>query len=443
MADIAPLLALRYDIAQLAEGLARVIAPPYDVITPEQRADLASRDPRNVVRIELPEGDASTKYALAAQQFRDWCAKGVLVRDRTPAFFRYDQTFASPSAPQGPRFTRRGFFGLVRLQPFAAQVVLPHERTLAGPKQERLQLLRATEADVSPGFMLYRDPQREVDNVLDSAEVVCEFATSDGVDHRLARVDNPEALEAIVHAMRPRKLLIADGHHRYETALHYAEEVSAAHPESSQRAEHLFFMTYLVNGDDPGLVVFPTHRHVHSLTSFSYDRMLAVAGDTFVVRALPSQAPADALLRELAHAASRGPSVVAAAGDGRSALLTLRGDIDLSAHPTLKLQPAVLRRTDVAVLHSGILEQILGIDKAAQAAKTNVWYAQDAGAALGELRAGKGNVLFAMNPTTVAQVRDVAESGEVMPQKSTFFYPKVPTGLVFHTLDPKRSIWGN
>ena len=143
------------------------------------------------------------------------------------------------------------------------------------------------------------------------------------------------------------------------------------------------------------------------------------------------------LLSELAHAASRGPSVVAAAGDGRSALLTLRGDIDLSAHPTLKLEPAVLRRTDVAVLHSGILEQILGIDKAAQAAKTNVWYVQDAGAALGELRAGKGDVLFAMNPTTVAQVRDVAESGEVMPQKSTFFYPKVPTGLVFQYAGPE------
>ncbi len=442
MADIAPIFSLRYDMTRLAGRLGDVVAPPYDVISPEQRAELEARHPLNVVRLELPEGDEATKYGRAGDLLRQWCAEGVLVRDPSAAFYRYEQSFSDPGRGRGPRFKRRGFFGLVRLEPFAARVVLPHERTLSGPKEERLKLLRATAADVSPGFMLYRDPQREVDEALEGAEPICEFDTPDGVGHSFARVDRPEVLRRIVDRVRLRTLLIADGHHRYETALQYAREVSAAHPGASHRAEHLYFLTFLVNGDDPGLVVFPTHRHVHSLSSFSFDRMLALAADAFVVRSLPTGAEADALQVATSRAGAHGPSVVAAAGDGRAAVLTLRGDIDLSAHPTLSTQPAVLRRTDVTMLHAGILEHILGISLAAQAAKTNVWYRQDVSACLGELRAGKGDVLFVMNPTTVAQVRDVAESGEVMPQKSTFFYPKVPTGLLFHTLDPSRMTWG-
>jgi uncharacterized protein (DUF1015 family) len=442
MADIAPLFSLRYDIARLPGGLGEIVAPPYDVISPAQRSELAARHPQNVVRLELPEGDEATKYEQAGELFRQWCAAGVLVRDKVAAFYRYDQTFAGPGRPGGPVFKRRGFFGLVRLVPFSAGVVLPHERTLSGPKEERLKLLRATAADVSPGFMLYRDPQHDVDGALENAEPICEFLTPDGVGHSLAKVSRPDVLARVVEELRMRTLLIADGHHRYETALQYAREVSAAHPGTTDLAEHRFFLTYLVNGDDPGLVVFPTHRHVHSVPSFSFDRMIALAADSFVVSPLPPAAEAEVLLTALARAAGRGPSVVAASGDGRSSLLTLRGDIDLSAHPTLAAQPAVLRRTDVTMLHAGVLEHILGITQAAQAAKTNVWYRQDVAVALAELRSGKGHVLFLMNPTTVAQVRDVAESGEVMPQKSTFFYPKVPTGLLLHTLDPSRMTWG-
>ena len=200
-------------------------------------------------------------------------------------------------------------------------------------------------------------------------------------------------------------------------------------------------MTFLANGDDPDLVVFPTHRHVHSLPSFSFDDLLERARETFEeiirFRWAPEPTSCRRLLRE---ARTRGPSVVAAGANGRAILLTLRADADLAAHPTLGRQPAVLRRTDVAVLHAAILEHLLGITPEAQAAKTNLWYPQDARAALGELRAGRGDVLFLMNATPVAQVREVAEAGEVMPQKSTFFYPKVPTGVAVHTLDPARRV---
>jgi uncharacterized protein (DUF1015 family) len=442
MARIAPLTPLRYDLSRLAGGLASVISPPYDVISPEQRAELAAREAHNVVHLILPEGEGDSRYANAARLLASWRESHVLFRDDEPAFCRVDQTFVPPGAPDGTSpITRRGFLALVELVPFSERVVLPHERTLSGPKEDRLKLFRATGANLSPGFMLYRDGARALDAPLATGDVVAEATAPDGTFLTLARVRSPQAVRAIVEGVARSTLLIADGHHRYETALRYSQEIGAAHPAASTRAEHRFFMTFLANGDDPGLVVFPTHRHVHGLTGFTFDRLLTAATSTFAVHPLPRGADAGVLARALDEARKKGPSVVAAAGDGRAALLTLRGDVDLAAHPTLGRQPAVLRRTDVAVLHAGVLEDILGITPEAQAAKTNLWYPQDARAALAELRAGKGDLLFLMNATPVAQVREVAEAGEVMPQKSTFFHPKVPTGLALHTLDPARQVW--
>jgi uncharacterized protein (DUF1015 family) len=441
MADIAPLTPLRYDLARLKHGLASVVAPPYDVISKEERQVLAASDPHNVVQLILPEGEGDSKYAHAADVLAGWRKEGVLVRDPEPAFYRHEQTFIPPGAPaRSPTIVRRGFLALVRLVPFAERSVLPHERTLSGPKVDRLRLFRATGTNLSPGFMLYRDPKGELGAALDAGEALAEFSTPDGVRHALAKVRRPDAVRAIVDGIARSTLLIADGHHRYETALGYAGEVDTAHPGASRRGEHRFFMTFLCNGDDPELVVFPTHRHVHSLPSFSFDEMVRRAGDTFRIEPLAIGADAGAIIDALARAKSVGPSVAAAVGDGRVVLMTLRGDVDLGAHPTLGRAPAVLRKTDVTVLHTGILEPVLGITPAAQAAKTNLWYPQDARAALADVRAGKGDVLFLMNATPVAQVRDAAEAGEVMPQKSTFFYPKVPTGLAIHTLDPGREV---
>jgi uncharacterized protein (DUF1015 family) len=443
MARIAPLTPLRYDLGRLKGDLARVVSPPYDVISAEERAVLAARDPHNVVQLILPEGTGDAKYAHAATLLARWREEGVLVRDPQPAFYRLDQTFLPPGAGGGARpITRRGFLALVELVPFRDRQVLPHERTLSGPKEDRLKLFRATRANLSPGFMLYRDPRRELDAALEAGEILTELTTPDGVRHALAKVSRPDAVRALVDGVARSTLLIADGHHRYETALAYSQEVDAARPGSSSRGEHHFFMTFLTNGDDPDLVVFPTHRHAHSLARFSFDELLRGARATFEVTELPRGASADTLTDALARAKARGPAIaiVAAAGDGRAALLALRGDVDLDAHPTLGKQPAVLRTTDSAVLHAGILEGVLGITPAAQVAKTNLFYPQDAAMALAELRAGKGDVLFLLIATPVAEVRKVAEAGEVMPQKSTFFYPKVPTGLAIHTLDPARAV---
>jgi uncharacterized protein (DUF1015 family) len=443
MAEIAPLTALRYDLARLKGGLGSVVAPPYDVISQEERAALAARDPHNVVRLILPEGEGEARYENAGALFNRWRSEGVLFRDDEPGFYRYDQTFRPPGqASDGASIRRRGFLALVRLVPFADRIVLPHERTLSGPKEDRLKLFRATRANLSPGFMLYRDARGELDAPLDGAEPLAEFSTSDGVHHLLSKVTDRDALRAIVAGVERSTLLIADGHHRYETALRYSQEVAGAGRGSGARArgEHRFFMTFLANGDDPKLVVFPTHRHVHSLTSFSFDDLVSRARSVFEVDELERAAPVSEILERLRVAGQRAPSVAAAAPDGRVALLTLRGDADLDAHPTLGQKPSVLRRTDVIVLHSGILEALLGITPEAQAAKTNLWYPQSAGGALGELRGGRGQALFLMNATPVAQVREVAEGGEVMPQKSTFFYPKVATGLAIHTLEADRAV---
>ncbi len=338
------------------------------------------------MRLILPEGEGDTKYANAAELLGQWRSEGVLVRDDEPAFYRYDQTFRAPgqSPDSAPAIRRRGFLALVRLVPFSARVVLPHERTLSGPKEDRLKLFRSTRTNLSPGFMLYRDPQGQLDAPLDAAEPLAEFSTPDGVRHALAKVRAPDAVRAVVEGVARSSLLIADGHHRYETAVRYSEEAAAAAGEpagsASSRGEHRYFMTFLANGDDPNLVVFPTHRHVHSLTSFSFDDLTSRARGLFTVEALATGMAADAILERVRRAGQSGPSLAAAAGDGRAALLTLRRDVDLDAHPTLGSKPAVLRRTDVTLLHAGILESVLGITPEAQAAKTNLWYVQDAGA---------------------------------------------------------------
>jgi len=440
MAEIAPLTPLRYALGKTPAALSALVAPPYDVISPEQRVELCARDPHNVVRLILPEGEGDTKYAKAAEILQSWVASNVLVRDPEPAFYRYDQSFLPPGNSGGKAITRRGFLALVRLVPLSAGIVLPHERTLTGPKEDRLKLFRATRTNLSPGFMLYRDANGVIDGPLHSAQPLVEFSTQDGIHHALAKVTAPDAIAAITEGVARSTLLIADGHHRYETALRYSEEISLANPDAGDRAEHRYFMTFLANGDDPNLVVFPTHRLVHSLPSFSYDDLLARAAAWFTVTALATDVDSKTALAALAGAGKSSPSFVAVAGDGRAAVLMLRTDVDVSSHPTLGERPPVLQKTDVAVLHSAILEHVLGITKEAQAAKTNLYYPQDASAAMRDVRGGKAQVLFLMNATPVKDVRRVAEAGEVMPQKSTFFHPKVLTGLTIHTLDPARAV---
>jgi len=427
---------LHYDPALYPE----LVSPPYDVIDEAMRARLAAKHENNVVHVDLPKGEGDQKYAVAHQLFETWQSKQVLVRDEEPAFWRYAQTFVPPGG--GQPITRKGFISLVRSVPFSERVVLPHERTLKGPKLDRILLSRATRATLSPQFMLYSDPERSLDAALDSGEPFADFTTEDGIRQQLWRVTKPAAIRQIVEFMKPRTLLIADGHHRYETSVAISEEFEAAARASgvptSDQSEHRFTFAFLANGDDPNLMVFPTHRLVHSLPSFDWVGFLRHVEPWFDTIMFDGRI--DELRRELSSA---GPLALAAiAKGGKGALLRLKPGVDLATHPVLGKRPAVLHRTSVAILHDVILEHSLGITPEAQAQKTNLKYLQEPQAGLNALENDEGQVLFLMNGTPLASVREVAEAGEVMPQKSTFFYPKVTTGLCFHTLRAEVSITG-
>jgi uncharacterized protein (DUF1015 family) len=433
MAEIAPLTPLRY----APELLEKVVAPPYDVIDAALRARLGARHPENVVHVDLPEGEGDARYAHARELFQSWQDRGVLVRETAPAYYRYSQNFEPPGG--GTRVTRTGFFALVRALPYSEKQVLPHERTLTGPKLDRIALSRATRAMLSPQFMLYSDPERRLDADLDSGAPLAQFRTDDGIEHRLWKITDAAARARITAGIRSRPLLIADGHHRYETAVSLAkefdDEARAQGKTPLPNGEHLYTFALLSNGDDPGLVVFATHRLVHSLPHFDFAKLLEAARPVFDVVRLTSDLDAT----RAALAAEQRPALAAVTKDG-AALLVLRKDADLGSHPVLGKRPEVLRRAAVSLLHDGILESILGITPEAQAAKTNIRYLQDPRQATADLASGAANALFLMNPTPVATVREIAEAGEVMPQKSTFFYPKVPSGLFFHTLATDREV---
>lgn len=440
MVEIAPMRALRYASPELAER----VAPPYDVVGPEQRAKLASRSPHNVVHLDLPAGEGDARYANAAALLARWRDEGVLARDDRPTLYRYVQTFEPPGG--GTRRRREGFFALVKAEPYERRAVLPHERTLSGPKEDRYRLMVATRAALSPVFLLYPDPQREVAGQLAAARPIAAFATDDGVQHELAVLDDPAAVTRVVERLAGVSAVIADGHHRYETALRYAAQVdseraAAGAPAAGPRAAHRFVLAFLAAVEDPGLSVFPTHRLVHSLPGgLAWEALTTRAAEWFEVGELGATPAPAQIVERLAGLGAGAPAFVAALGDGRAFGLRWRADRELAAHPALAARPAVLRGSDVVVLHDVMLESLLGISREAQLEQRNITYVKDAREALERVRGGEGDVLFLLNPTPVSLVRDVAESGEVMPQKSTYFHPKVLTGLLVHLLDPDETV---
>jgi len=437
MAEIAPFRGILYDTKKAGDP-AKLLAPPYDVISPEERAKLAALDAHNCVRLILPDGDGDAKYAHAAQLLREWLDEGVLRRDDAPALYRYHQTFTA----EGRTTTRKGFICRIRLHRFDEGVVLPHERTLAGPKADRLKLKRATRCHLSQVFGLYEDPARKTDAPFEAVEAgapALEGTTTDGVTQKLWRLTDAAAQREVIRLVADQKVYIADGHHRYETMLALREELrqEATSPRSSIEYGTIF----LANMDDPGLLVFPTHRVVHGLAGFDRQRVLEQAKAFFTVEevAAADAAPsATTIRRGLAEKGLSAPTFAMATGAGL-AYLTLRKDVDLERVPSLK-GPPVLRRLDVTLLHALVIEQILGIDRAAQEKQTNLRYVKDTSKALDEARAAGVQAVFLMNPTKVHEVRDVADAGEVMPQKSTFFYPKLASGLVLNPLIPSEEV---
>jgi uncharacterized protein (DUF1015 family) len=437
MAEIAGFKGLLFDPSRVE--MDKVLAPPYDVIDDAGRQELAELDDKNCVRIILPEarGEADARYTHARQLLESWTEEGTLVQDAQPALYRYHQVFSRRELGDKP-VTRRGFIAAVRLHDFDERVILRHERTLKGPKVDRLKLWESTRTHLSQIFTLYSDPTAAVDSLFSEAEEsapTIEGTTADGTKHLLWRVSDPAVLQAVSAAMDDKNLYIADGHHRYETMLALRDKLLAENPTAGPQSALRFGMMFLANIDDPGLVVLPTHRLVHSVAGFDATKLRERLREYFVLSEVAGGArDAIGLRAELAAAAQKGTSfALVMPGESVATILTLRSDVDLAAAGLAGSKETL--SLDVTLLHGLVLEKILGIDRAAQEAQSSIHYVKHTQVALDRCAAGEGQACFLMNATPVSQIVAVSDADEVMPQKSTFFYPKIASGMVFNPID--------
>ncbi len=440
MAEVLPFRAVHYN-RQMISRLDKVVTQPYDKISPEMQTRYYDLAPHNLVRIirgrHLPnDGPHENVYTRAAGHFRQWMEERVLVCEAQPALYPYYQEYALPRHA-GLTLQRRGFIALLRLQDYSARVVHRHEETLSGPKADRLELLRATRAHFGQIFMLYSDPEGAIEAALEAQDPVWQYAEDEyGTSHSVWRVTDPLTIEKVAEAMIGKKLVIADGHHRYETALAY-RDLCRAQLISDERAEYV--MVTLVRMETPGLTILPTHRVVHSLSGFHWQRFAAGSRVFFDWEDVPAWGgDRQGFVEYVAEAGRERPALGVYAAPGKLALLRLRKDADLPR--LLPDLPDSQRSLDVVILHRLLLEGVLGIDRQAVREEKNLHYVRELEAAIREVNEGKAQMCFLMNPTPVAAVYENALAGVPMPQKSTDFYPKLLSGLTIYWLDNSAGI---
>jgi uncharacterized protein (DUF1015 family) len=443
MARIYPFRALRYH-----PGLVRVedvVTQPYDKISPAMQQAYYQRSVYNLVRIVLglpelfDESGTNDVYTRAARDFADWRNSGVLIQEKDPCIFAYQQRYQVPQG-QGEVRERRAFIALGELTEYGNNVVFRHEQTLAKPMSDRLNLLRATRAHFGQIFMLYSDPALTIEKMLFSGNPTPEIEVTDehGVMHRLWKISDMSTINILLSAMEDKKLIIADGHHRYETALAYASEHPTRQSAKTERnpanstpqppyPESAAMMTF-VNMDSAGLTILATHRVVFGLESFSAKAFFEQAKSFYDIQSVTSDDPGEltALL-----ARQTGTAFIAVTKSGYH-LLTAKSEAVAEALARL---PERQRKLDLTQLHCLVLQQLLDISPEAIRDQRNLRYVRDAGDAIEQVWRGDADIAFLTNPVTLAQLREVAFAGEVMPQKSTDFYPKLLSGLAIYALD--------
>jgi len=432
MAEILPFKALRYNPQVKLED---VVTQPYDKITEAMQGKYYERSPHNLVRIILgkrQETDSPTfnVYSRAAEYFHDWRSCGILKQDTEPSVYLYAQTFTVPGRRDVTE--RRGLIALSRLSPYKDGVVFPHERTLAKPREDRLNLLRATRAHFGQIFMLYSDPNAQIERLLaPQSEDEPDISVLDEYEvlHRVWRISDPARITAAQDAMRDKKLLIADGHHRYETALAYRDECRKRCPDAGPDAPHEFVMMTLVRMESRGLVILPTHRVIHSLPDYDRERMLEKARAFFNVERIDLRSESRSATTLLQEAGSDGTAFVVVTRQGPYLLRARKNAVQ----EAMRHVSARQRDLDVVQLHRIMLERVLGISEESVKNQEHVAYERDAFEAISRVRQG-ANAAFLMNPARIDQVRDIAFAGEVLPQKSTDFYPKLLSGLTIYAL---------
>lgn len=431
MADIRPFRALRYNLQRVSAQ--QVVTQPYDKITPAMQAKYYAASPYNLVRIILgrrQDGDNTVEnvYTRAAAFGREWRREGILQQDAPPSIYVYAQAFTAPS---GANFERRGFIALGRVEDYSEKVVYRHEQTLAKPKADRLDLLRATRVHYEQLFLLYEDAG-EIDALLRTpGKPTIEVDDEYGVTHRVWQIPDANVIAALREKMRDKKLVIADGHHRYETALNYRNECRAADGSSGPDAAHEFVMMTFVNMNDPGLLVLPTHRVVHSLNSFSVEEFEKSSREFFELEPVDSGLDATQATSLLRDRGAKGTALLAVTPRQAFVLHSPKP----AASKFLGGLSARQQSLDVVQLHKVLLEGVLKLSEESIRNQQNLSYLRDASEAMGLVRREAADIAFLMNPCPVQKVRDVAFAGEVMPQKSTDFYPKLLSGLTAYALD--------
>jgi len=456
MADLRPFRALRYNSDRVSPSDAAT--QPYDKISPKMQEAYYAASPYNLVRIILgkPEpGDSGTSnvYSRAARDFQVWRSEGVLAQDRRESFYYYTQRFTISATAVGHtgapvELERRGLIAAGRIHDYKDGIVFRHEQTLAKPKSDRLNLLRATKAHFGQIFILYSDSAGEVDLLLENSTLAVspgatrqsnadaamavepDIAVTDeyGVLHRVWCISDPKVIKAVQSRMADKNLIIADGHHRYETALAYRDERRTSVGKQAPDAPYERVMMTLVNMDSKGLVILPTHRVVHSLKNFDREKFLESVRKYFEV--VPASGTCEQLAARLHEAGRHGTTLLANSGDACFLLHAREG----AADSILKDVPALQRQLDVVHLHKVLLEHVLGLSEESIRNQENISYHREPDEALARVREG-ANIAFLMNPIKMEQLREVTFAGGVLPQKSTDFYPKLLSGLTIYTIE--------
>ena len=427
MAEIKPFRGMRYNTF-LAGKIGELCCPPYDVISEEERLGYIAQNEYNVIRLELPK-DGEDVYKTAGEVLDMWRNTGVLVHETKPAVYIYEEEFNA----YNKRSSVKGIIVRVKVEEFSKGVILPHEFTLSKAKADRFNLMKATNCNFSQIYALYMDEEHTTLKTIDSLserEPDQKFTDNDHVTHKLWIITDEKVIEKLVGDFADRKLYIADGHHRYETALNY-RNYCRENGISKEGDPQDYQMMYLVDMQHPGLVVFPTHRMVRDLESFDKDEVLKGCEEYFDIKKFTSVGNINS---ELAKQYKQGKKAFGFyCGKGEWYLLVLK-DIEVMAKVLPDLSEAS-QQLDVSVLHSLILEKTMGIDKENMANQINLTYTKFFEEAIMKVDKGEFQCSFILNPTRVTEIRDVAAAGEKMPQKSTYFYPKMITGMVMNDLN--------
>ena len=425
MAEVKAFKALRFTAK--AGDISKNVCPPYDIISEEERLDYIKTSENNIIRLEKPVGDNA--YENAKKLYLEMSDKGIIDCDDKKGIYVYEEEFDA----LGNRYKIKGIFVRVRLEEFDKKVVLPHEETLSKAKQDRFDLMCSTFCNFSPIYCMYTDEKREISSLVDvmsAGDAEVEFTARDGVIQRIWKCEDTSVTDKVEELFKDKQLFIADGHHRYETGLRFRNHLIDKGVIKDRDHDANFIMMFLIDMENSGLVVFPTHRMVTGLESFDLDKALCGMKQYFDVTEI-AEADIDAKLSENADNKAN----VLVAPDGKFYLSVMKADAQKKLSEMNPEKSDAYKGLDVTVLHSLILENILGIDKENMAQQINLKYTRDKDEAIEAVKSGKANCSFIINATKVEEIKAVALANEKMPQKSTYFYPKLITGLVMNRLN--------